>query len=989
MRLREVWRVLLLIPLLLNTSAAFAGIAFLGQRWPQDKQRLGVCFFGGSPESRAAVARLARQWTPETSISFDFGAEPDFNSCGGERTFDIRVGFDKGGFWSYIGTDARNVPQDRPTVNLEGIVERFDPRANRVVLHQFGHVLGLLHEEQNPQAGCREELDIDKILSLGVTQQQLDKLLAPVSTNKSVLFAAKPAASPAASAQDQQQEQRTKRFLPDDGKFMSTGFDSRSVMRLFMPTSYFKAGEQSKCHGPNVDTLSEGDLKLVKLLYPRKPADVSAAEGNYLTIRLSGVLAPEHYGHILIALYEKGKLGLKKHVLLGSQTVEKVVQEERLAPRGVTALATAEFLCQVNPHVCVKAHGRNRWSNTPATKNYEADDNVACPDKSLPKFVLCLPNVRLEPYSVLYNYQFDPRQDSLRGLVVNRFEGCDSWDDKCRALVRSMNAQYDAEFTTGPELVSPKFSGTLRLPGKAYRIVIRYADEADRLAIVEAIDSVIEKRAKDLRVPKDKVFIHVTYPAGVARGHAMPGEMRLLPEKTGLKQEARWLPSFVKDTYKNWVHAGIWDLAVDTEHCLLKDVVHVTRPQNIPPPSVTTPPDSASKCGDARANGYLQSTFFDHGTGIAGILSAHHPDKAAVTGMVPGLKIWAWQVVNPVQFEGGVPDLFRYHQAFSLDPKVINVSQSYDIDQGRRSNLENLLFGEGDNSGADQTYLIVAAAGDVLEGPKRVGKEMNSTSGTECWIYPACWSNAKDEPTGLISVVGLNATEDGLLKSPDGTPLSNYGMAFDVAALGVVQTTFHGGWVGTMVGSSVAAPHVAGLATTIIAKARDKGLPFPSVQEVKDRIIFTADITDDIRGLSRYGRINPEKALGFDEDLIVSDAWATCAAPPCRTKVKIDRKEARKIQPILFKDGMMEGKTPHAEEKIVFNDIRSIRAEANNRYTVFYYDNRARRMRRLTEAVMEFASDSPFVIKDGRKTPFPKQGLKEYVSCTITKPCKE
>ena len=921
------------------------------------------------------VARTAREWTRETSISFDFGREPDFNSCGGKEPFDVRVGFEAKGSWSYIGRDAANVPQDQPTVNLQGIGEKFDVGARRQVLHEFGHVLGLLHEEQNPQAGCREELDLDKLRGRGFSQQAVDSLLATVGSERVVY----------STTEMKQTQQRT---VPNNGEYISTGFDQRSVMRM-LSAEFFKSGEKSKCSGPFLDALSEDDLKLAKLLYPRKPADVSASEGNYLTIRLSGVLAPEHYGHVLAALYEKDKLELKKHVLLENSTIEKVVQGEKLTPRGVTALATEEFLCQINPHVCRKVHGRSRWYNTAATRNYAAGSDLSCPNKALPRFILCVPNVRIEPYTVLYNFQFDSRRDSLRGLVVNRFDGCDSWDDKCRALIRSMNAQYAAEFTTGPDLVPAKFSGQLRLPGRAYRVVIKYGSEADRLAIVAAVDSAIEKRAKELRIPKDRVLIHITYPVGVARGHAMPGEMRLLPEKNTLKQKAKWRRSFVKDTYKSWVHAGIWDLAVDTDHCLLKGVVFVTRPENIPLPAVTNPPDKASKCGEARTNGYLQSSFFDHGTGVAGILAAHHSDQSAVSGMLPGLKIWAWQVVNPVQFEGGVPDLFRYAAEYSLDPKVINVSQSYEIEPGRRSNLENLLFGEGDNSGADQTYLIVAAAGDVLEGPKRLGKEMNSTSGTDCWIYPACWSNARDEPTGLISVVALDTTENGLLRDKDGTPLSNYGLAFDVAALGVVETTFHGGWVGTMVGSSVAAPRVAGLATTIIAKARDKGLPYPTVQEVKNRILFTADITPEIKGLSRYGRINPEKALSFDEDLILADAWSTCAEPPCWTKVKIDRGEARKVQPIVFKDGMMDGKTRRAEEKISFNDIRSIKAEANNRFTVFYNDESAHRLRRLTEAVMEFPSDSAFVIKDGSKTPFPKQGLKEYVSCTILKRCKE
>ena len=135
------------------------------------------------------IARIANEWTRETSISFDFGPEPGpdkpgYYTCGGERKFDVRVGFEASGFWSFIGTDARNVAQDKPTLNLQGIGEQFDVRARRAILHEFGHVLGLLHEEQNPQAGCREELDLDKIKGMGITQQDLDARLAPVTADR-------------------------------------------------------------------------------------------------------------------------------------------------------------------------------------------------------------------------------------------------------------------------------------------------------------------------------------------------------------------------------------------------------------------------------------------------------------------------------------------------------------------------------------------------------------------------------------------------------------------------------------------------------------------------------------------------------------------------------------------------------------------------------------------------------------------------------------
>ena len=319
----------------------------------------------------------------------------------------------------------------------------------------------------------------------------------------------------------------------------------------------------------------------------------------------------------------------------------------------------------------------------PPTKNYVADKDLTCPDKSLPKFILCLPNVRMEPYSVLYNISFDSRRDSLRVLVVDRFDGCESWDDKCRNLIKTMNAQLSGEFTTTPELLPAKFSGELRLPGKAYRLVVKYNDEADRLAIEEAVNAVIERRAKELGIAKDKVFIHVTYPAGVPRGLAVPGgALQLVPDDKHL-HDINWQPDFVKSSYKNLVDVGIWDLGADAEHCLLKGVVFVTQPRSINIATATVPPDQAPKCGEPRTDGYEQSVPFDHGTGVAGILTAHSKDPGPVTGMIPGVRIWAWKVVSTLQFEGGA------QTSSSPPPLISSTRRSSTSAKTTRSSSEN------------------------------------------------------------------------------------------------------------------------------------------------------------------------------------------------------------------------------------------------------------------------------------------------------------
>jgi hypothetical protein len=60
-----------------------------------------------------------------------------------------------------LGTDALAVPQDQATMQL-GILNKLnnEDEFRRTVLHEFGHVLGLLHENQQPNADIPWNKDV-------------------------------------------------------------------------------------------------------------------------------------------------------------------------------------------------------------------------------------------------------------------------------------------------------------------------------------------------------------------------------------------------------------------------------------------------------------------------------------------------------------------------------------------------------------------------------------------------------------------------------------------------------------------------------------------------------------------------------------------------------------------------------------------------------------------------------------------------------------
>lgn len=112
---------------------------------------LGVQFLGAaSTEQKAWAQEFAQEWTSEhgvPQIHFVFGDVTGHN---------IRVSFNtKGGNKSEIGNQALNIADaSMATMNLGDVkagIAKEDIR--RVVLHEFGHALGLRHEHQHPQSG--------------------------------------------------------------------------------------------------------------------------------------------------------------------------------------------------------------------------------------------------------------------------------------------------------------------------------------------------------------------------------------------------------------------------------------------------------------------------------------------------------------------------------------------------------------------------------------------------------------------------------------------------------------------------------------------------------------------------------------------------------------------------------------------------------------------------------------------------------------------
>ena len=101
-----------------------------------------VRFLDGEDSVKQKVEDVAHGWEEHANVKLEFGDEPDA---------EVRISFALEGSWSYLGTVALQIPAPEPTMNYGWLTpDSEDSEYSRVVLHEFGHALGCIHEHQSP-----------------------------------------------------------------------------------------------------------------------------------------------------------------------------------------------------------------------------------------------------------------------------------------------------------------------------------------------------------------------------------------------------------------------------------------------------------------------------------------------------------------------------------------------------------------------------------------------------------------------------------------------------------------------------------------------------------------------------------------------------------------------------------------------------------------------------------------------------------------------
>lgn len=218
-----------------------------------------VCFSTpGNADVKQSVATTAAVWSDHGNVHFDFGDAPSYRRCAPRDGIKIRVNLLAAGNSSLIGTEAQGKDlsnQDTMFFAQEDTAAHTTTRFRWLVLHEFGHALGLVHEHQHPHQTCMNQLKSDVVkkefnwndTDFANAMQRLD--ISSVRESSGFFYTG---------------------TLPNQEKVTHTAYDGGSVMHYDLKRRYFNTDPPGSCYHDAVRIApSTDDIAIIRRAYPK------------------------------------------------------------------------------------------------------------------------------------------------------------------------------------------------------------------------------------------------------------------------------------------------------------------------------------------------------------------------------------------------------------------------------------------------------------------------------------------------------------------------------------------------------------------------------------------------------------------------------------------------------------------------------------------------------------------------------------------------
>lgn len=205
----------------------------IARKWPVTGVRLSVSFLDNpSVALRSRILSHMNAWGSQANVRFT-----ETKGVGEVRIARLDSPAKMRGYWSYVGTEILDAPEDEPTLNLEGFTMRVsESEFRRLVRHEAGHTLGFDHEHM--RSDLVKRIDRKKAIAYfdendGWTPKEVEEQVLTPLAKKSIMG--------------------TKES------------DPLSIMCYHLPGSIMKDGKPI----PGGEDINPNDFAFAKTLYPK------------------------------------------------------------------------------------------------------------------------------------------------------------------------------------------------------------------------------------------------------------------------------------------------------------------------------------------------------------------------------------------------------------------------------------------------------------------------------------------------------------------------------------------------------------------------------------------------------------------------------------------------------------------------------------------------------------------------------------------------